>query len=292
MTPELQSLKSPRALLRSEFSTPSDLRLISQVELWSISSRVFDLFGADIGSPLVRNKYTELEHLGSAYDTWRREWLEVLTFRHVLDRRHIFDLYFHSAKLYLYSHVFRGPSQSDLKTPGTTNDMTKLASCAVEHASSLLRCLTDSNEAQFWLGELPSYFGTTIAFASVFLLKALWHEQPMYNVDTNDVFQHLHWLIELLHGSSIVIHSTNLLLRMASSLEIAIGGRLQTNRGNADGNAGGNVADHSDLRIWGEDIFNFNLNVPEDHYGWMAFPHGSESELPPLASFEEGFVQW
>lgn len=292
MTRELPSLKSPRALLRSEFSNPSDLRLISQVELWSISSQVFDLFGADISSPLVRNKHAELEHLGSAYDTWRTEWLEVLTFRHALDRRHAFDLYFHSAKLYLYSHVFKGPSQSDLKAPSTTSDMTKLASCAVEHASLLLRCGTKGHEAQFWLGELPSYFGTTIAFASVFLLKASWHEQPIYHVDTEDVFQHLHRLIELLHGSSVVIHSTNMLLRMASSLEIAIGGRLQTNRGNADGNADSDITNNRLDGIWGEDVFNFDLNVPEDHYGWMAFPDGSESGLPPLANFDEALVQW
>lgn len=34
MTRDLRSLKSPRAPLQSEFSAPSDLKLISQVELW------------------------------------------------------------------------------------------------------------------------------------------------------------------------------------------------------------------------------------------------------------------
>lgn len=48
MMREFQSLKSPKVFLQSSLSTPDDLQLISLVELWSVSSRVFDLFGADV----------------------------------------------------------------------------------------------------------------------------------------------------------------------------------------------------------------------------------------------------
>jgi hypothetical protein len=48
MMREIQSLKDAKVFLQSSLSTADDSRLISLVELWSVSSRVFDLFGADI----------------------------------------------------------------------------------------------------------------------------------------------------------------------------------------------------------------------------------------------------
>jgi hypothetical protein len=286
MTRDLRSLKSPRALLQSKFSSPSDLKLISQVELWSISSRVFDILGADIESSFVRNRSAELEQLGAAYDRWRHEWLEVLTLRHRLDEfsRQMFDLYFHSAKLYLFSHVFRGPSQRDLQPPVTANGMDTLAHSAVDSALSIIRCVADGNQTEVWLGRLPFYFGTTIAFASVLLLRASWNAQPIYNVDKDEVFQHLHRLTQLLQGSSIVLHPAHPFLSIATSLEIAMGGRCQSNRDEVDGNEG--PYPPFDFDMITKDTF--NCNFLGDHDDWMTFPDDIELGLPSLGDSGEG----
>lgn len=280
MTRELRSLKAPRALLQGVFSTPNDLNLISQVELWSISSRVFDIFGADIESSFVRNKSAELEQLSGAYDRWRQEWVEVLTLRDALDQfaQYMFDLYYHSAKLYLFSHVFRGPAQKDAKPPMTTNGMDSLAQCAVENALSIVRCVSDGNKTRVWLGNLPCYFGTVTAFASILLLRASWQTQPLYKVKKEEVFQCLHRLTESIKSSSLVIHPVHPLLSIANSLEIAIGGRYQLNCEGVDGGEEEKPVDSSfDFDLFGEDLF--GLSFLDSHDDWLSFPEpvGPES---------------
>jgi hypothetical protein len=273
MTRELRSLKTPRALLQSEFSTPSDPKLISQVELWGISNRVFEVFGADIQNPSIRSRSTELDQLSSAYDRWRHEWLEVLKIRNTLDdfASHTFELYFYSAKLYLFSHVFRGPSQRDLEPPVTANGMYQFAHGAVESAVAIIRFMTDEEDAQAWLGKLPSYFVTTIAFASVFLLRTARQEQPVYDVDKDQVLQYLRRLTELLRGSAMVINPSHLLLSVADSLEVAI-----DRRGNDSEIVTNSPVDYD---IWGEDVFGLNFFDT-----WMGYP---EPCCPPVGVFGE-----
>ena len=47
MTREFDTLSPPRAFLDSEFANEADARIVSQLEIWSISSRVHDTFGVD-----------------------------------------------------------------------------------------------------------------------------------------------------------------------------------------------------------------------------------------------------
>jgi hypothetical protein len=62
LTREFESLKTPKAFLGSKFCTPADAKLISQIELWSISSRVFDVFGADIEASITNNELQNSNH--------------------------------------------------------------------------------------------------------------------------------------------------------------------------------------------------------------------------------------
>jgi hypothetical protein len=287
MTRELRSLKAPRALLQGAFSTPSDLILISQMELWSISSRVFDIFGADIESSFVRNKSAELEQLSGAYDRWRQEWVQVLTLRDALDQfaQHMFDLYYHSAKLYLFSHVFRGPTQRDAEAPVTTNGMDSLAQCAIENALSIIRCVSDGNINRVQLGNLPCYFGTVTAFASILLLRASGQAQSLYGVKKEEVFQCLHRLTESIQCSLVVTHPVHPLLSIANSLEIAIGGQHQTGRDGVDCCGAEKPIDSSlDFELFGEDLF--GLSFLDNHDDWLAFPGPVGPDLLPLGNPE------
>ncbi|KIN08940.1 hypothetical protein OIDMADRAFT_153565 [Oidiodendron maius Zn] len=259
LTREFYSLKAPRAFLKGGCSTHHDLALISHVELCSITSRVFDTFGADIQSSSVGDKSAELGHLSSAYDRWRQEWIGVLTIRNVPNTfaRHMFDLYYHSAKLYLFSHVFRGPAQQDDMESITTNGMDRVAQHAIENALSVIRCISDGNENQVWLvGNLPCYFGTVTAFAAVLLLRASWQAQYLLRVEKENIFKSLQRLTELIRESRIVIHSTHPLLSIANSLEIAIEDRHSSNCDNINGIESDNPIDSLiDFDIFIEDLF-------------------------------------
>jgi hypothetical protein len=259
MTREFRSLKSPGVFLQSEFSTRADLNLICQVELWSISRRVFEHFGADIESSIVSQRSAELELLSKAYDGWYQDWLQALTAQNEPDSysRRVFDLYFHSARLYLFSHVFRGPSQMDAHLRNN------FAESALQSALSIVRCIANENEAQPWLEQLPCYFGTMIAFASVCLIKTTLQDQPAFLDQTNEILDCLRQLVNVLRMSSIADYPTHRLLDIAKGIELATSELPRPNQEQFDGLADGNLAntafnfdlftnDNLDLSLFGE----------------------------------------
>lgn len=169
LTRDFQSLRRPRDFLRSYFTTPSDLTMISQVELWFMSSSVFDIFGADIECHVVAQRPDELARLSIAYGRWREEWHGMLSFTNSPTgfSRRVFDLHYYSAALYLFSHVFRGSqsqSQShDTKVPtGCDTNVNTFVNGAIRSAFAMIRCIVDvdDNNKSPWLEMLPPCIGT------------------------------------------------------------------------------------------------------------------------------------
>jgi len=219
MTRELRSLKSPGIFLQSRFSTSADLNLISQVEYWSISRRVFEHFGADVERTVAGRGSAELGQLNDAYDSWFQDWDDVVPRKDDRSRR-IFDLYFHAGKLYLFSHVFRGPSHA--QSPATNMASNRFVQYAFQSALSVVRSVTEAEESGLWLETLPSYFGTMIAFACVCLVRSALQETPIQDSRTNETLHHLRKLAEILRMSSIADAAAHPLLSIAKSLEAAM----------------------------------------------------------------------
>jgi hypothetical protein len=141
MTREFQSLKSPEAFLQSEFCVPTDVKLVSQVERWSISSRVFDVFGADTEASITNEREAQLESLSNSFDLCRSALLGTTAisdgpsdFSHQL-----FDLYIQCAKLSLFSHSFRGSSQRYARSTENSHGMEKFERCALESALAIVQ---------------------------------------------------------------------------------------------------------------------------------------------------------
>lgn len=168
MTQEWRSLNNPTAFIHSEFSNHRDLGLISQVELWSATRAVFQQFGADIESAAATLKLLEFNKHVQAYDQWRQTWCSVLAVgQHSGDpTAGISELHFCCARLYLYSHLHRGriPNQRLSSKP----EANELIDNFQESALSVLRLILDG---EMRLSDLPSYFGTMLAFATVSLIK-------------------------------------------------------------------------------------------------------------------------
>ena len=272
MTRETRMLKEPRTLLDSKFSTSSDLQLISQVELWSISTQVFDSFGAATDSTFVSGRLSELEHLKDAYEHWRQEWTEKLQTQLELEPSTlaILDLYFHSARLYLSSHIFRGPEQEFTGPQDIPNPLDRFAHFATQSALSIVYRMTELKEAQI-CSRLPFYFSTTIAFASIFLLRGPC--RTLYHVDRDRAMHYLQALNSLVSSSSAVPNAAHPISNIATSLKAALDSWREAEEGN-DGRPEENVADvgmdydnqiHGPLSLNAQDcaIYDFGLDLPD-----------------------------
>lgn len=272
MTTEFRSLKGPGAFLQSEFSTKADLNLISQVEFWSLNRRVFDLFGSDIQSTIVNQRFVELERLSDAFQRWYQDWLRVLALPIDSDSiaRRMFDFYFHSAKLYLFSHVFRGPSEADMPTKVQGGD--DMARHAADHALSVLRCAVDGDELHPLLQRLPFYFGTMIAFASVCLIRTTLRRAPRDDAKANECLHYLRRVCEVLQGSPLAKSSTHPLLSIARSLEAAISGQDRTITEQLDQTTTDTWSDLSfDFDLFASDPMNLTFPGGEDNWYVMKF---------------------
>ncbi|PMD46818.1 hypothetical protein L207DRAFT_380313, partial [Hyaloscypha variabilis F] len=222
MTRELRSLKSPKSFLQSKFCTPADMKLISQVELWSVSRRVFDLFGADTESSIINERVSELESLSRCFDVCRSNAMSI----HESPGnffQNLFDLHIHCAKLSLFSHAFRGSSKrheslSSLPVQG----MEKFERSALESALAVVRAVAWDVQIQNHLEILPSYFGTMIAFASISLIKAWGNEPTMCYLDQNEVSSALDRLVEVFQACSERIQPEHPLCSFAKSLKIVM----------------------------------------------------------------------
>ncbi|KAJ6019582.1 hypothetical protein N7522_001649 [Penicillium canescens] len=231
LTRDFQSLRRPRDFLQSYFTTPSDLTMISQVELWSISSRVFDMFGADIECHVAAQRPDELARLSIAYNRWREEWLGMLSFTNSPAgfSRRVFDLHYYSATLYLFSHVFRGSqSQSQshatkLPTGSDTNANT-FVNGAIRSAFAIIRCIVDvdDNNKSLWLEMLPPYIGTMVAFACVCLVRVSRQQTPLAcDMHDEDIPGYLHRLVQVLRLSPVMDQPAHPLVSITRSLETA-----------------------------------------------------------------------
>lgn len=280
MTREIKMLKEPRTLLDSKFSTSLDLQLISQVELWSISSQVFDNFGAATDSTFISGRLSDLEYLSDAYECWRQEWTAMLETQLEAEPSlpAVLDLYFHSARLYLSSHIFRGPEQN-FATPGDEpNRLYRWAHSATQSALSIVYRMTEMNEAQI-SSRLPFYFSTTIGFASIFLLRGPC--RTLYHVDRDRAMQYLQALNRLVSSPAAISNAPHPGSNTANSLKAALDSWREAEE-SKDERVEENVADVFVDRDNGA----VRPNAQESAFGDF------DLDLPDFQSFDFSCVEW
>ena len=220
LTRDFSAITPPTTFLRSEFATEDDARLVSQVEIWSISTRVFDQFSLDPEAHLADQLIPQLRRLSIALDTWRADWNE--KFR-VNDRvgnypRKGVGLHFHFAKLFLCSHVFRRAPTVEGEHLQLDPDLEEFASNAVQSATSILQVIAADQEIQSYLHGLPAYFDTMIAFAFVFLLKIRIKNPAGLRIDKAGISETLSALAGVLADLTRVMHPRHLLTSIAGSM--------------------------------------------------------------------------
>ncbi|GAB7330857.1 hypothetical protein MBLNU13_g02390t1 [Cladosporium sp. NU13] len=257
MTQDWRSLKSPTTFLHSEFSGRRDLGLISQIELWNTTRAVFEEFGADVESSAACEKLDELDKLAQAYQTWLHTWYGVLGVENLTGN--ITELCYHCALLYLYSHIHRGAKDSP--QPNTSARLTEIHGYFRNSAQAVLRIVTDD---KLCILDLPSYFGTMMAFAAVSLIKVV-RDGEVLDGDRHDILSLLRRLADAFRGIKLPQTKSHPYLGIVKGLEQA----SETLHGGGDRSA---VAP-SDLAfddsiliddIWNMDFTDFGGN-------WMEF---------------------
>ena len=287
LTRDTKILKSPRALLDSDFSSPSDLNLVSQVELWSISTQIFDQFGAATDSALIHSRLAELEEFSETYESWRHKWTEKLKGTPGSDQgaQTMLDMCFHSARLSLFSHLFRGSAQDLSRPQNSLKTINRFAITAAQSALCIVQNMTEMSEAHA-CPDLPSYFYTMLAFASVFLLKGPW--RVLDEALQERALQQLNRLVGLCSGPLDITHAVHPISSIVSGLRTAIGGQLYGKLGN-----GGNEVDNLTYRDPNPpDMADEGLvmNDAENTLAPLVFPNDIGLDIPDFDIFDFSYV--
>lgn len=221
LTRDFSSVAPPSEFLRSEFATEEDARLVSQVEIWSVNTRVFDQFSLDPEAHLSDQLTPQIRRLSIALDTWRADWQERFQYNASVGNypRKGVGLHYHFAKLFLCSHVFRrAPSPNDEQMQ-LDSDLEEFANMAIHSATAILQVIVADQEIQSYLQGLPAYFDTMIAFAFVFLLKVTIKNPANLRIDKGPITETLDSLVKVLKNTTASMHPRHLLTSIASSIQ-------------------------------------------------------------------------
>lgn len=220
LTRDFSSITPPADFLRSEFATEDDVRLISQVEIWNISTRVFDQFSLDPEAHLSDQLIPQLRRLSIALDTWRADWPDRFTINEHVGNypQKGAGLHYHFAKLFLCSHVFRKAPVAEGELLQLSPELKEFASVAIHAATSILQAIISDQEIQSYFRGLPAYFDTMIAFAFVFLLRVTVKDPANLWMDKVGIAETLDKLVIVLENITESMHPRHLLTNIARSM--------------------------------------------------------------------------
>lgn len=222
MSHECESIKAAMEFLDTEHATEDDVRLVTQVKIWSISGQVFDYFGVDVSKPLAPAQLPQLRRFSISLDTWYTDWSDRFGPNANVGNYPAkgVGLHFHFAKLYLCSHAFRGVHNVQTGEPRRLSpELEEVANTAVLCASSILGVMTADAEMQSFLNGLPLCFDMMIAFSVVFLLKVATKYPDTVWMDKSKVFDLVTQTVRMLQSVSSNMHDKHLLVSIAKGLD-------------------------------------------------------------------------
>ena len=224
MTHECDSIRAATKMLSLPHATQDDARLISQANIWTISTKVFDTFGTDVSSPLDVKQLPQLRRLNIALETWRADWIEAFNYHDHVGNYPAkgVGLHFHFAKLYLCSHAFRGMTESNHVRTVVDPEIVEIMTTALNSAIWIVRTVNTDTEIQSHFNGLPLYFDTMTAFAAVFLLKVIRSFSGILRLDVDDLLSLVEGLADTLKRSTACMHRWHLLADIANSLHKAV----------------------------------------------------------------------
>ncbi|KAL5333634.1 hypothetical protein BJX70DRAFT_380453 [Aspergillus crustosus] len=247
MVSESIQIREHELFLASPLSDILDARILSQVSLMSILTRVYDRFserrlpdfdyvrsGGNIGSSgayysdsnssgaaaamLSESDLQELRSYNLEIDQWRMRWYPRQPPNPVIGAfpQRGLVLYSYFAKLQIHSLSVRGVSASSGRLSA---DRKEIANMAVTAAVNILTMLLEEDDLRRSLVGTPLYVHTMIAMASVFLMKVAtkWSRLMGLNIEYGFVSRLLGKMIVLLKGA--VTSERHLIKHIARGLD-------------------------------------------------------------------------
>jgi hypothetical protein len=212
------SIKSAMKFLETENAGEDDVRLVSQVKIWSIYSDIFNCFGTETGKPVPSSQLPQLRRFAIALDTWHADWRERFSPNEKVGNYPAkgVGLHYNFAKLYLCSHAFRGLDASPL--PTLLPELQEVANTAVICATSILGSLNTDEELQLLLNGLPLCFDMMITFAIVFLLKVVTKYPNTIWMDKFRILDIVNLTINIFQGGASSMNQKHLIVSVAPAL--------------------------------------------------------------------------
>ncbi|KAH8898054.1 hypothetical protein GQ53DRAFT_880958 [Thozetella sp. PMI_491] len=246
MVSEGEAIRSAPNLLTSRLSEGDDRRLLSQVQIWALGSRVLSEFGFNVDVPIPIESIPRLRKFMLELDTWRAGWEEQFALNpYVGDYpRKGVGLHYHFAKLYLCSHAFRGLAsrhKADDTTRGAAMsefgrreqsststiqpraqlhpELEEIGAISTYSAKSILKTIIGDPEIQAHLDGLSLYFDTMIIFAIVFLIKVATQYGHVVSIDMEETLNLVGEVSGVLNSITGDMHRQHLLVAIAQGVE-------------------------------------------------------------------------
>ena len=241
MIAESIQIRELELFLLSPFADAIDARILSQVALMRILTRIFERFGErrlpdyqtirdgggvgagnrfSTSSMLQEEDFVDVRNFNLEIEQWRMRW-------HARQRENSFIgtfppkgiiLYSYFAKLQLNILAVRGVS---IRSGELSTERKELTNMAISAASSILTLILEEPDLRRALIGTPLYVHMMVAFASVFLMKVAtkWNRIMGFNIEHSyaNVSRLLRRMIELLKSS--VTSDRHVLHHIAAGLE-------------------------------------------------------------------------
>ena len=226
LTRECDAVQNVRSFLDCKYANHDDARLVSHVLRWRVWTEIFDTLSQRVDRPLSNAEIPLLKRFSNALDSLRVEWTDRLGSDQNVGNYPWkgVGMQHHFAKLYLYSHIFRGHDSEQIERTGRNMDleMYEMASSAVLSAMCILRTVTSDLEMQSYLNGLPTYFHVMIAFAVVFMLRVSARSFHFGEIDTSGVKSLMTKLTAVLQEVSKSMHSQHLMVTITECTKDAV----------------------------------------------------------------------
>ncbi|KAG6336629.1 hypothetical protein ID866_2468 [Astraeus odoratus] len=204
------SVKCCRALLTHRMTSPTDVRLISQVELIGQKTQIYETL-ATVNGQINHNTLAFIRRANASLDTWFADCDEL--HRELMDGesllRKILLSELHYTKLWLVCVALRGVSWDKMPF-----EQRELAFQAKDAAFNCLSVFLDSTEYRAALRYAVHDILVMLAFSGLFLLKvaSLFHSE----VDLTAIMEQVEQLAELLSGVAAERYALTLRLMLTN----------------------------------------------------------------------------
>ncbi|KAK5096112.1 hypothetical protein LTS08_007718 [Lithohypha guttulata] len=229
MISESLQIREHEQFLKLPFADALDYRILSQVALFQIMTRIHDTF-AEMRLPqhdnaravLSSQHFPCMRYFNLEIDQWRVKWQSLQRHNNFIGTfppKGII-LYSYFAKLQLNSFAIRGisTSQEDMAT-----ERKEFVDTAISAAMSVLTFVLQEADMRRALVGTPLYVHTMIAFASVFLLNVATIKSqgaPLgrhFNIDAQLTWYNVEAMVKLLR--SMVVSDRHLIQHVAAGLD-------------------------------------------------------------------------